>query len=181
MKERYGTRIVASPGGRSVGGCKSILDGGYSGPSSHISLDMNLCLRSTCLPAGRLLFPSLLLPRLLRPSSCRLPLRSFLLSTRSCAAPPRNSAPSFVLPRLALSLSLSPSLLAAISTPPLHRGHARLFSFFGIPSPPPPSSSSARIHSSGVSLLAIREYTECLHRYSNASSSSSLRLSVPLR
>lgn len=31
-----------------VGGWKSILDGGYSGPSSHISLDMNLCLRSTC-------------------------------------------------------------------------------------------------------------------------------------
>lgn len=27
---------------------KSILDGGYSGASSHISLDMNLRLRSTC-------------------------------------------------------------------------------------------------------------------------------------
>lgn len=120
--ERYGTCIVASPGGRSVGGCKSILDGGYSGPSSHISLDMNLCLRSTCLPAGRLLFPSLLLPRLFRPSSCRLPLRhlaTLLRRTtsqqRAILRPPSPSCPTTLRrsslftapPPLSLSLSFS--------------------------------------------------------------------------
>lgn len=39
---------VVSPGTVVSGWCKSILDGGYSGASSHISLDMNLRLRSTC-------------------------------------------------------------------------------------------------------------------------------------
>lgn len=152
--ERYGTCIVASPGGRSVGGCKSILDGGYSGPSSHISLDMNLCLRSTCLPAGRLLFPSLLLPRLLRPSSCRLPLRhlaTLLRRTtsqqRAILRPPSPSCPTTLRrsslftapPPLSLSLLLSPLFpLLAESAPPLHRGRTRLFSFFGIPLPPLP-------------------------------------------
>lgn len=177
--ERYGTCIVASPGGRSVGGCKSILDGGYSGPSSHISLDMNLCLRSTCLPAGRLLFPSLLLPRLLRPSSCRLPLRhlaTLLRRTtsqqRAILRPPSPSCPTTLRrsslftapPPLSLSLSFSRRYFHSSRNPLLPstedaRGFSPSSVFLS------PSPSSARIHSSGVSLLAIREYTECLHRF----------------
>lgn len=42
------SRCVVSPGIVVSGWCKSILDGGYSGASFHISLDMNLRLRSTC-------------------------------------------------------------------------------------------------------------------------------------
>lgn len=174
--ERYGTRIVASPGGRSVGGCKSILDGGYSGPSSHISLDMNLCLRSTCLPAGRLLFPSLLLPRLLRPSSCRLPLHALSRHTTSQQRHPSSSLalshhpPIFLLslPSTAARLSLSLSLvlsqlfpLLAESAPPLHRGRTRLFSFFGIPIP------LLFLREDSLQWREFtREYIECLHRRS---------------
>lgn len=67
-EERYRC-IVHVPPGAAVGGWKSILDGGYSGPSSHIFLDMNLCLRSTCLRLSLLRFSSFLVSFVLLPAT----------------------------------------------------------------------------------------------------------------
>lgn len=86
---------------------KSILDGGYSGASSHISLDMNLRLRSTCRssPFGF----SFLVSFVLLPATSTVSIGNTFLPpsilTRTC--PPRPTSPdSSILFRLA---SLPPS------------------------------------------------------------------------
>lgn len=158
-----GRVVVASPGGRSVGGCKSILDGGYSGPSSHISLDMNLCLRPTCLPAARqaeaCLFPSLLsflVSFVLLPPRHLFPRHLLLSSSLAVSTSSHRRPSSFPSTRVQTRVLLLFPLRSRNATPLPTRGGGRLFSFFGIPILP--SLPPARTRSSGVSLLAIREY-----------------------
>lgn len=85
---------------------KSILDGGYSGASSHISLDMNLRLRSTCRssPFGF----SFLVSFVLLPATSTVVRRRYLPASLH---PNPDLSPSFAVSRLYLiSSRFSPSL-----------------------------------------------------------------------
>lgn len=89
---------------------KSILDGGYSGASSHISLDMNLRLRSTCRssPFGF----SFLVSFVLLPATSTVVRRQYLPASLQ---PNPDLSPSSAISRLfylissCFSLSFSPS------------------------------------------------------------------------
>lgn len=96
---------------------KSILDGGYSGASSHISLDMNLRLRSTCrsspfgfsflisfvlLPATSTVVRRQYLPASLHPNPDLSPsatVSRLLYLISSCFSPSSRFPPPFILHR----------------------------------------------------------------------------------
>lgn len=116
------------PLGAAVGRWKSILDGGYSGPSSHIFLDMNLCLRSTCLRLSPFASPSSSPSSFFLPPPPRVsPLHTIQHThTPSCSRPPSPCLRSLLTARV-----FAPSRHLH-SLPPVPLQKPRLFSFFGI-------------------------------------------------